>query len=378
MAVTLRSLEVAVPETVLVQDEVRDVFASQPGISRLATRLVSASFDSSGIERRHSAVAEMNLQEPQEGTPQFFDSTTRQILNPTTGVRNEVYVQEAIQLYVDAAAAALEASDDINNADVTHVITVSCTGFFSPGPDYHIVRQLDLSPSVQRYHLGFMGCYAAFPALRQAKTICEAEPDAVVLVVSAELCSIHVRVSDDPDTILGSSLFGDGAAAAIITGRDLDGGRALQLDHFETVLTPVGEEAMAWNIGDNGFEMVLGTYVPKIIDDHIVDALEPLLAHDKSLTQREYRQIEHWAIHPGGRSILDKVESKLDLKENQLAPSRNVLRNFGNMSSATVLFVLKEILEQPGSADGERICGMAFGPGLTVETGLFTTIGNNP
>src|SRR5699024_2759099 len=153
---------------------------------------------------------EMNLQEPQEGTPQFFDSTTRQILNPTTGVRNEVYVQEAIQLYVDAAAAALEASDDINNADVTHVITVSCTGFFSPGPDYHIVRHLGLSPSAQRYHLGLMGCEADFPALRQAKTICEAEPDAVVLVVSAKLCSIHVRVSDDPDTILGSSLFGDG------------------------------------------------------------------------------------------------------------------------------------------------------------------------
>src|SRR5699024_4345830 len=221
MAVTLRSLEVAVPETVLVQDEVRDVFASQPGISRLATRLVSASFDSSGIERRHSAVAEMNLQEPQEGTPQFFDSTTRQILNPTTAARNEAYVQQPIQLSVDAASAALVASDDINHADVTHVISVSCTGFFSPGPDHHIVRQLDLSPSVQRYHLGFMGCYAAFPALRQAKPICEAEPDAVVLVVSAELCSIHVRVSDDPDTILGSSLFGDGAAAAIITGRDL-------------------------------------------------------------------------------------------------------------------------------------------------------------
>src|SRR5699024_11838508 len=165
----------------------------------------------------HSAVAEMNLEEHQEGTLQFLDSTTRQILNPSTGVRNDVYVQEAIQLYVDAAAAALDASEDINKADITHVITVSCTGFFSPGPDYHIVRQLDLSPSVQRYHLGFMGCYAAFPALRQAKTICAAEPDAVVLVVSAELCSLHVRASDDPDTILGSSLFGDGAAAAIIT-----------------------------------------------------------------------------------------------------------------------------------------------------------------
>src|SRR5699024_10801817 len=142
MAVTLRSLEVAVPETGLVQDEVRDVFAYQPGISRLATRLVIPAFDSSGIELRRYAVALMNLHVPKEGNPQFFDSTTRQILNPTTGVRNEVYVQEAIQLYVDAAAAALEASDDINNADVTHVITVSCTGFFSPGPDYHIVRQL--------------------------------------------------------------------------------------------------------------------------------------------------------------------------------------------------------------------------------------------
>src|SRR5699024_7690703 len=119
MAVTLRSLEVAVPETVLVQDEVRDVFASQPGISRLATRLVSAPSDCPAIERRHSAVAEINLTAPQERTPQFFNSTTQQIRNPTTGVRNESYVQEAIQLYVDAAAAALEASDDINNADVT-------------------------------------------------------------------------------------------------------------------------------------------------------------------------------------------------------------------------------------------------------------------
>src|SRR5699024_539097 len=215
---------------------------------RLDTRMVSAYLHSSGIERRHSAKAEMHLNRPPVDSPQSLRSTTLQTVNHTTGARNEVEERVAIKRYVEADAAALDASDDINNADVTHVITVSCTGFFSPGPDYHIVRQLDLSPSVQRYHLGFMGCYAAFPALRQAKTICEAEPDAVVLVVSAELCSIHVRVSDDPDTILGSSLFGDGAAAAIITGRDLDGGRALQLDHFETVLTPVGEEAMAWNI----------------------------------------------------------------------------------------------------------------------------------
>lgn len=380
MVVTLRSLEVAVPDTILEQEQVRDVFASQPDISRLATRLVSASFNSSGIDRRYSAVTEMDLRARPEAdhSPQFFDPASQQILNPSTGTRNDVYVREASRLYVEAAAAALEASDGLDKTDVTHVITVSCTGFFSPGPDYLIVRGLDLEPSVQRYHLGFMGCYAAFPAMRQAKTICEADPDAVVLVVSVELCSIHVRVSDDPDTILGSSLFGDGAAAAVITGRDFEGDRGLQLDHFETVLTPVGEEAMAWNIGDNGFEMVLGTYVPKIIDEHIVGALAPLLAHDKTLNQRTYNEIEHWAIHPGGRSILDKVEAKLELDSSQLIPSREVLRQYGNMSSATVMFVLKEILEQPGSGDGERIGSMAFGPGLTVETGLFTTIGTNP
>ena len=379
MPVTLRSLEVAVPDTVLHQDQVREVFASQPGMSRLATRLVGAAFDSSGIERRHSAVTEMDLSADVEGsqTPQFFDATTRQILNPTTGARNELYVQEASRLYVDAAVAAMASADGIDKTDVTHVITVSCTGFFSPGPDYLIVRGLDLDPAVQRYHLGFMGCYAAFPAMRQAKTICDANPDAVVLVVSVELCSIHVRVSDDPDTILGSSLFGDGAAAAVITGRDHDGGRALQLDHFETVLTPVGAEAMAWNIGDNGFEMVLGTYVPKIIDAHIVDALAPLLAHDESLTDHQYRDIEHWAIHPGGRSILDKVEAKLELDPAQLGPSRDVLRRYGNMSSATVMFVLKAIVDDPDSVAGERVCSMAFGPGLTVETGLFTTVGTN-
>lgn len=380
MAVTLRSLEVAVPDTILHQDEVREVFASQPDMSRLATRLVHASFSSSGIERRYSAVSEMSLQARPDSAapPQFFDSDSGRILNPSTGVRNAIYVREATELYVDSAAAALAACEDLNNTDVTHVITVSCTGFFSPGPDYRIVRRLDLDPSVQRYHLGFMGCYAAFPAMRQAKTICEADPNAVVLVVSVELCNIHVRVSDDPDTILGSSLFGDGAAAAIITGRELNGTRALQLDHFETVITPIGEEAMAWNIGDNGFEMVLGTYVPKIIDAHIVDALAPLLAQDQTLTERDYREIEHWAIHPGGRSILDKVEAKLELDAEQLTPSREVLRRFGNMSSATVMFVLKEILEQPESVGGERICSMAFGPGLTVETGLFTTVGANP
>ena len=260
--VTIRSLETAVPATELRQSEVRDALAVQPDLSRLGKRLVSTSFDVSGIERRFSALTEWHgVTDGEE--PVFFEAETGRFLNPPTGARNQVYEREATVLFTQVSAAALEAADGISAEDVTHVITVSCTGFFAPGPDYRIVRDLGLDPAVQRYHLGFMGCYAALPALRQAQTICRAEPDAVVLVATVELCTLHVRTSNDPDTIVGSSLFADGAAAAIITGKDLPASTPLlQLDHFETVLTPVGEEAMAWRIGDHGFEMVLGTMSP--------------------------------------------------------------------------------------------------------------------
>ncbi len=378
MTVILRSLETAVPDTIMVQPQVRDVFAAQPGLTRLGQRLVGAAFDSSGIETRYTAVRELTLDKTSEN-PVFFDREELRILTPSTKTRNEVYAEEGTKLFVEAARKALEAAPGIETADVTHVVTVSCTGFFAPGPDYKVVRALDLKPSVQRYHLGFMGCYAAFPALRSAKAFCDADPDAVVLVISAELCSLHVRSSNNPDTIVGSSLFADGAAAAIISARDIPlDGPALTLDHFETVLTPVGEESMAWNIGDEGFEMVLGTYVPHIIDDHIVGALEPLLARDESLKGLDYSDIEHWAIHPGGRSILDKVEAKLGLTPEQLVPARETLRDYGNMSSATVMFVLKNILDQPATDGNNRICSMAFGPGLTVETALLTRIGATP
>lgn len=387
MTVYLRSLETAVPPTLLIQAEARDVFAAQPGLSRLGARLVSTCFDSAAIDTRYTAVRELTTDFRSED-PQFFDPATGLLLSPSTKVRNDIFATEASKLFVEAAAKALAACPGMLPGDITHLVTVSCTGFFNPGPDYKIVRALGLNPAVQRYHLGFMGCYAAFPALRAAKSFCDADPDAVVLVVCAELCSLHVRTSNDPDTIMGSALFADGAAAAIISARELpDQPALLTLDHFETVLTPVGEEAMAWNIGDEGFEMVLGTYVPHIIDDHIVGALEPLLAHDAALAGLDYADIQHWAIHPGGRSILDKVQSRLGLSDDQLVPARETLRNYGNMSSATVLFVIRHILDLPaatndddgdGSVDaadgGERICSMAFGPGLTVETALFTKL----
>jgi len=374
MPVYVRSLETAVPQTILVQQQAREVFASQPGLTRLGTRLVSTCFDSAAIDTRYTAVAELSLDAHPEN-PRFFDPETNRVLSPSTKVRNEIFATEATKLFIEAGKAAVAQAPGIDLDDITHVITVSCTGFFNPGPDYKVVRALGLNPAVQRYHLGFMGCYAAFPALKAAKQFCVADPTAVVLVICVELCSLHVRTSNDPDTIMGSAIFGDGAAAAVVSAKELSGPEpSIRLDHFETVLTPVGEEAMAWNIGDEGFEMVLGSYVPHIIEEHITGALEPLLAKEPSLAGLPYRDITHWAIHPGGRSILDKVESKLELTQEQLVPARETLREYGNMSSATVLFVLKYMMERPASEQEERICSMAFGPGLTVETGLFTLV----
>jgi predicted naringenin-chalcone synthase len=375
MAVMLRALSTAVPPTILYQDQVRDVFAAQPDLSRLAQRLVTTSFNLSGIDTRHTVIEELTL-EADGGAPRFFDATSQRLLVPGTRVRNELYITEATKLFVEAGRRALAACPGIDAADVTHVITVSCTGFYAPGPDYMLVRELGLSPATQRYHLGFMGCYASMPALRTAKQFVEADPDAVVLVVSAELCTLHLRTSNDPDAIVASSLFADGAAAGIVSARPLQAGEVgLQLDSFGTVITPVGEGDMAWKIGDEGFEMVLSSYVPHIIDEHIEDALAPLFAGDPELAESRSSpniDIAHWAIHPGGRSILDKTEAKLSLSGAQLAPSRETLRNYGNMSSATVLFVLKAIVEGTDTTAHQRVCAMAFGPGLTVESGLMT------
>ncbi|MBQ3360268.1 MAG: type III polyketide synthase [Microbacterium sp.] len=373
----LRSLQTIVPDTVIAQDAVRDVFAQQPGLGRLAQRIVTASFDGSGIDTRHTVIEEFSpLHETDE--PVFFAPTTRQLLAPGTRARNDIYVRESTRLFVEVAQRAIEEDPDLQASDVTHVITVSCTGFHAPGPEYEIVRALGLADSVQRFHFGFMGCYAAMPALRAASQFCAADPDAVVLVVSVELCTLHLRSSDDPDTIVATSLFADGGAAGIVTARQLPSEvPALSLDRFHTAIAPEGEKDMAWTIGDEGFEMILSTAVPQIIGETILGALRPLYVgeHDMSIAFEEGaigERVAHWAIHPGGRSILDRIQERLHLSDAQLHPARAVLRENGNMSSATILFVLKRILEEEGAQRGDRVAAMAFGPGLTAESALMT------
>lgn len=373
----LRSLQTLLPATTLHQPEVRDVFAAQPGMGRLAQRIITASFDASGIDTRYTVLRELDSAYGVDD-PVFYDRESGLLLSPGTQVRNELYVREAETMFVEVARRALDADPEIGPADVTHVITVSCTGFHAPGPEYAIVRALGLSESVQRYHLGFMGCYASMPALRAAAQFCAGDPQAVVLVVSVELCTLHLRSSENPDLIVASSLFADGAAAGIVTARtDIADAPGFVLDRFNTALVTEGERDMAWTIGDEGFEMILSTRVPQLIGANLDAALRPLFDGDAETAGAFGRSeigaaVTHWAIHPGGRSILDHVQNGLGLSDAQLEPARATLRECGNMSSATVLFVLQRILRDADARSGERVAAMAFGPGLTAESALFT------
>ncbi len=334
--------------------------ALQPG-SR-ASKLTHRIYAHSGIDKRHSVIADLR-----SGGGDFIDGDGC-FLSPSTGVRNEYYMRFARPLFEEAARKTLSSAPDVSAEDITHVITASCTGFYAPGPDFHLVRGLGLSPNVRRVHVGFMGCYAAFPALTMARAFCADNPDAVVLVVCLELCSLHLEPSDEVDDILAFSVFADGAAAALVSRRAPTQRAAFQFASMDSTIAPDSEEDMAWTIGDRGFKMVLSTYVPKILEANVAEVVDPVL--ERVDWTRD--DITHWAIHPGGRAILDKVRDGLQIDESQLSASREILRTYGNMSSATILFVLHGLLDS--SHPGERVMAMAFGPGLTVETGLLERI----
>lgn len=357
MSASIIGIGTALPATRLPQAAVRDLFAGQPGLDRVTRRIIGAAFDQSAIDERRTVLPELR-----EGGSVFIDAETRRIGAPSTGVRNRVYQAEAPRLIAQAARDAL-ARSGVAAEDVTHVVTASCTGFFAPGPEFRLVRDLGLRTTVSREHLGFLGCAAALPALRSAARICGVDPTAVVLVVCAELCTIHLRTSSDADQIVSSAVFADGAAAAVVTGAPAPESPRLELDRFATAITDDGESAMAWTIGDEGFEMTLTAEVPRIVGREVRAALAPLRADGP---------VDAWAVHPGGRSILDRVEAAFDLEPDQLAHSREVLRRYGNMSSATILFILQRFLAEAHTADGGRLLAVAFAPGLTVESALLT------
>lgn len=329
-------------------------------------RLIHSIYGRSGIETRHTVSSDFD---PGVAGVLYRTADDGGFLSPGTAARNAFYSREARKLAVELARKTLADAPGFMPQDITHIIFASCTGFANPGPDYHIIRELGLREDVQRYTLGFMGCYAAFPALRMAAQFCTADASSRVLVICLELCSLHMQINDLPDSILANSVFADGAAAALVSAHAPEPGRpALQLSAFESALLASSEQEMAWDIGNEGFNIVLSSYVPDIIGANVHDLLQGMLGR-RSLTLAD---VNEWAVHPGGRAILDKVQASLALQPQALDASRAVLRDYGNMSSATILFVLKHLLEDE-SKHG-KTCAMAFGPGLTVETALLDIV----
>jgi predicted naringenin-chalcone synthase len=364
MSVWIQYIETMTPETVYSQEYASTKMQEWVDDER-QRRLIRVLYRKSGIDKRHSVITSFDKNLPGDFFPLGPDGQRREL---STAERNKIFTRESQRLAVDLARQAIENCPGLEPSDITHVITISCTGFCNPGPDYHIVNELGLSHATQRYNLGFMGCYAAFPGLRMAKQFCEADPEAVVLVMCLELCTLHLQINSGEDFMLANSLFADGAALAIVSAKEPQEDQSCyRLGDFHSDLITSGKGDMAWTIGDHGFDIALSSYVPKIIGANICDAIRPVLASG----QLELEDITTWAVHPGGKAIVDKVAESLDLEADQVAASRKVLRQYGNMSSATVLFVLKEILSQQDRPLQEDVCAMAFGPGLTVEMALL-------
>jgi predicted naringenin-chalcone synthase len=283
---------------------------------------------------------------------------------PGTGARMEKFQPFARDL-ARRAVGALGLGEEAGS--VTHLVLASCTGFTAPGIDQMLVEDLGLDPSVERTAIGFMGCAAAVNALKIAHHVVRSEPSAKVLVVNLELCTLHMQETADMDKVLSALLFGDGCTAALVTSDPA----GVALVDFKAVTIPDTQDLITWSIGDTGFEMHLSGEVPS----RISRALEyEATRNDEGIFRGgRPRDVELWAVHAGGRTILDAVEQGLNLDSQALRWSRGILREFGNMSSATLMFVLDRMIRTVRRpAQG---FGMAFGPGLVAETFRFRTIG---
>lgn len=275
---------------------------------------------------------------------------------PSTGARMALYQDAALSLARQAIAAL---DIEAERHAITHLVVASCTGFTAPGLDFHIMRDAGLASSVERTIVGFMGCFAAVNALKLARHIVRSEPDAKVLVVNLELSSLHLQEQWELEKMLSFLLFGDGCGACLVSAEP----KGLALGRFHAEVIPRSADLITWHIGDQGFEMHLSGQVPGRIRRWLKELGADLLDH------RTSDDIALWAVHAGGRSILDAVQHGLSLPPDALRHSRDVLRKFGNMSSATLVFVLDRILRS-AQATGDGMA-MAFGPGLTVETFAF-------
>jgi len=278
---------------------------------------------------------------------------------PSTAARMKLYERDSVPLALRAVAKLGE-----DPTSFTHIVVASCTGFVAPGLDQILAERLGMHASLERTMVGFMGCYAAVNALKSAYHIVRSDPAARVLVINLELCTLHLQESNDLETVLSFLLFGDGCTAALVSAEP----SGIGLLGFHAVTLPDSKELITWRIGDQGFDMRLSGKVPGRIAAALRGEVERQDAHG-ILQGQATQQIDLWAVHAGGRTVLDAVEQGLALGRDALRHSRAVLNDFGNMSSATVMFILDRMLREP-AGPGNGI-GMAFGPGLCAETFRF-------
>jgi predicted naringenin-chalcone synthase len=350
------AIETALPDNCFSQETFTDFYLNSTAdeSDRRKIQIVSRR---SGIRERYSVIPDFGAQ-PEDF--EFFAKNRELLPEPNLSSRMQLYRKHAVALSAKAIRK-IKGFDQIKQ-DITHLITVTCTGMFAPGNDIDLINELQLNPTISRTGINFMGCNAAIIALKQADTICKADPSAQVLIVCTELCSIHFQKRYNDDYILSNLIFADGSAAVLVSGKpSTHHTHSVEISRFDSTVAYNGYNDMAWQLSETGFIMNLSSYVSSIIKEN----MQPLF----DAIQLKPEEIHQWAIHPGGKKILDDVAAALHLDNNELVHSYDVLRDFGNMSSPTVLFVLKQVLDKQASAvKGHKVFAAAFGPGLSIET----------
>jgi predicted naringenin-chalcone synthase len=351
------SISTAVPPYRHAQEQILSFMLDGYALNDVEARKLRYLYHHSGIDIRYSVIPDYSRP---IGDWRFYPQSEN--LEPFPGLeqRMDWFTKHAAPLSVIAARKCLE--HKIRKEEVTHLITVSCTGMSAPGLDLQVMELMDLPRDIFRTSVNFMGCFAAVHALRMADAFCAQDKQARVLIVCTELCTLHFQREATVDNMASSLLFADGSAAVLVTADDSPL-KGLRLAHFHGEVIPRGITDMAWEISSTGFLMTMSGFVPELIREVIGPLVDRAMA--KAGLQR--KDITHWCVHPGGKRILEAVERSLDMQDGELRAARQVLRHFGNMSSPTILFVLRELMQQI-QGPGNRVFGMAFGPGLTMET----------
>ncbi len=326
-------------------------------------RALPALYRMTAVQQRGSVLLEAANSTDTEGEPFYFDADSSDQRGPTTKVRSDRYAIESVPLGLRAAQEALRDAN-VSAASITHLIVVTCTGFSAPGIDIELIEQLGLNTETERVQVGFMGCHAAINGLRVARGIIAADPDSYVLLVSVELCTLHYQYGWDTDRVVSNAIFADGAAAVVLAGANDAASTLPQVAATGSKLVPDTKDSMTWRIGDHGFAMTLSAEVPGLIEEKLLDYVTDWLRRH----QLTISDIKGWAVHPGGPRILRAVETALHLPEEALATSRAVLADHGNMSSATMLYILRRFLDHQVELPWIML---GFGPGLEIEIALI-------